>query len=88
MDNVRSLSAVVIASAGFFCMTLSSIAQEVELLPQPTQRIQLSPEFVAANPSQTSLFKGGNIQSSNCRCSTEHRSGGYSRCRVGWGNHR
>jgi Flp pilus assembly secretin CpaC len=43
MDKVRSLSAVVIASAGFFCMTLSSIAQEVELLPQPTQRIQLSP---------------------------------------------
>lgn len=43
MGKIRCLSAVVIASASSFCVTLSSIAQEVQLLPQPTQRIQLSP---------------------------------------------
>jgi Flp pilus assembly secretin CpaC len=46
MDNLRCLSVAVIASAGLFCITLPSIAQDnttVELLPQPTQRIQLRP---------------------------------------------
>jgi Flp pilus assembly secretin CpaC len=45
-DTVRYLSAAAIAAAGFLCATLSGKAQNnetVELLPEPSQIIQLHP---------------------------------------------